>query len=488
VNRALRGLAVVAALAAAACAPAGSPLPAPEPAAAPRAAPPPPLPPREIRFPAFAGSTLPNGLRLIVVENRSLPLARVDLHVASGSAADPAGREGTADLVAALLDRGTATRSAAEIAGQIEGVGGILSAGAGADAIVARASVLSEHLPLAFELLGDVVLRPAFPVEELETARRRQLSALQAAMGRSGFIAGRTFARLVHGPGHPYGTAPTPETVRAVTRDDLAAFHRTHFVPGNALLVVSGDVDPAEARALAERHFGGWSGAAPPRARPGALPEPGETRIHLVHRPGAVQSTIVAGHPGLAADHPDHDAVEVLNTVLGAGGDSRLERVLRAQHGWTYGARSRFSRPVGTGTFQASTEVRTAVTDSAVAELLSLLRGMREAPPAASEMEAALGFLTASFPGRLETPGAVASQLADALLLGLSPEHLTGYTERIRAVDAAGVHRAAQRWLHPDRTVVVVVGDASAVLAGLRRIAPVSLYDLQGNPLDEGSL
>jgi zinc protease len=478
-------LALLGVLAAAACAPAAAPAgPAPEGGATP----PPPLPAREIQFPAFTETALPGGMRLIVVRNHSLPLARLDLYLAAGSAHDPAGRAGLAELTASLLDKGTATRSALEIAETIEGVGGTLSAVAGTDFATVSSSVLSDHLPLAFLLVSDVVRAAAFPEEELETMRRRQLTGLQASMGQPGFIAARAFARIVHGAAHPYGISETPETVRAITREEIAAFHRARYVPGNALLVVSGDVTPEQARALAERHFRAWSGQAPAAAAPPPPPAPAATRIHLVHRPGSVQSNILVGHPGLTPENPDFHAVQVLNMVLGASGDSRLERILRSERGWTYSARSSFSRPAGTGVFQANTEVRTAVTDSAVAGLLAELRRIRDEAPSAAELEAAKAYLTASFPGRLETPVQVASQLATTRLLGLPAEHLTSYPERIRAVTAADLQRVAREYLHPDRAAIVVVGDARQVLPGLEAIAPVSLHDVEGSPLERAAL
>jgi zinc protease len=487
VKPSIHRFAVLGVLAAAACAPAVPVAEGPAPAGV-RQAPPPPLPAREIQFPAFTETALPNGMRLIVVENRALPLARVDLHVRSGSAQDPADRLGTAELVASLLDKGTERRTAVEIAETIEGVGGTLSASADRDDVTVRVGVLSDQLPLAFDLLSDVALRPAFPAGELETMRGRQLSALQAAMGNPGFLAGRAFSRVVYGDRHPYGTSQTPETVRALGREDLVRFHRAHFTPGNALLVVSGDVTPERARELAARYFGDWSGGAPAS---GAVPAPGmpdATRIHLVHRPGSVQTNILVGHPALTPDNPDYYAVQVLNMVLGAGNNSRLEQVLREQRAWTYSARSAFTRPRGTGVYQANTEVRTEVTDSAAAELLAQLRRIRDEAPTAAEVEAAKAFLTASFPGRLETPVQVASQLATTRLLGLPAEHLTGYPERIRAVTVADLQRVAREYLHPDRAAVVVVGDARQVLPGLEAIAPVSLYDVEGSPLERAAL
>ena len=450
--------------------------------------PPAPLPARPIQFPAFTEQQLPNGLRLLVVENHALPVANLDLYVRSGSAADPAEKLGLAQMTAALLDKGTPTRTAVQIAETVEGVGGSMNAFAGPDNTTVSIGVLSDQLPLAFELLSDVVLRPTFPQEELETARAQHLAALRAALGSPGTLASRMFDARVYGETHPYGRQRTPQSVGALTREDVAAFHREHFVPANALLVVSGDVTPARAREMAVRYLGEWSGGPAPEDRFSTVEARAATEIFLVHRPNSVQSSIFVGHAGLMPDVPDYAAVQVLNMVLGLTGDSRLEEVLRGRHGWTYGARSRYSRVLGGGTFSANTDVRVAVTDSALAELLVQLRAIREEAVPQAELDRAKSFLIASFPGTVETPVQAARTLAVTRLLGLPADHLTGYPQRVAAVTAADVQRVAGRYLHPDRAVIVVVGDAAQVLDRLRPIAPVSVFTVEGEPLDPATL
>ncbi|HEX2207804.1 MAG TPA: pitrilysin family protein [Longimicrobium sp.] len=457
-------------------------------AAAAQTAPPPPLEQRPIRFPQFAESELPNGLRLLVVENHALPIANLNLYVRSGAAADPADKLGLAQMTAAVLDKGTATRTAVEIAETVEGVGGTMNAGADQDNITVSVGVLSDQLPLAFELLSDVVLRPSFPQEEIETSRAQQLAALRAALGNPGTLASRMFDRQVFGASHPYGRRSTPQTVAALTRDDLVAFHREHFVPSNALLVVSGDVTPAQAREMAMRWLGEWQGGAAPRDAYPAPPARERAEIYFVHRPNSVQSSLYVGNAGLAPDDPDYYAVQVLNMVLGLSGDSRLEEILRGQHGWTYGARSRFSRLLGGGAFSASSDVRSAVTDSALSELMVQLRRIRDEPVPQAELDRAKSFLVASFPATMETPAQAAGLLATTRLLGLPPEHLTQYAQRVGAVTSADVQRVAREYLHPDRAVLVVVGDAAQVLEKIRSIAPVSVFDVEGRPLDPATL
>ncbi len=450
--------------------------------------PPAPLPAQTVRFPAFTETQLPNGLRLLVVENHALPVANVDLYVRSGASSDPAGKLGLAQMTAALLDKGTPNRTAVQIAETVEGVGGSIGAFAGADNMTASVGVLSDQLTLAFELLSDVVLRPTFPEQELETARAQQIAGLRAALGQPGTLAARMFDRQVYGEGHPYGRQRTPQSVQALTRDDVVAFHHAHFVPSNALLVISGDVTPAQAQQMAQEHFGSWTGGPAPEDRFSTVPSRAGTEIYLVHRPNSVQSSIYVGHAGIAADDPDYYAVQVLNMVLGLSGDSRLEEVLRGQHGWTYGARSRYSRALGGGTYLASTDVRVAVTDSALAELMVQLRRIRDEAVPQAELDRAKSFLVASFPGSVETPGQAAGSLASTRLLGLPADHLTSYPQRIAAVTAADVQRVAREFVRPDAAVIVVVGDGAQILERLRAIAPVSVFSIEGAPLDPATL
>lgn len=494
-NARLIFLGAAATLGACSTAPAPSPAPAPAaaaadtaPAAPARLAPPPPMEARPIQFPQFTETTLPNGLRLMVVENHRLPVANVSLYVESGSANDPRGKQGLATLAADLLDAGTARRTARQIAETIEGAGGTLNTGAGEDAVTVSSGVLADQLPLAFDLVSDVVLRPTFPAGELETSRRQVLSGLQVALGNAGQIAQRRLAMEIYGANHPYGVAPTPETVKAITRADLVQFHRAHFTPGNAWLVVSGDVTPAQVQELARRHFGAWRGGAAPEPALTAPAMRERAGLVLVHRPGSVQSSIRVGHPGITPDNPDYYSLQVLNTILGGTSTSRLERIIRNQNAWTYVARSSFNRPEGTGTFVGFTEVRNPVTDSALVEMLSQFRRIRDEPVTQEELDAAKNFMVGSFPLRFETASATAGQLASVRLLGLPIESLQQFTQKVAAVTPAEVQRVARQYLHPDRATIVVVGDATQVLKPLEAVAPVTLYDVEGRPLDRSAL
>jgi zinc protease len=458
------------------------------PAAPAKVAPPTALPARPMEFPPFAEATLPNGLKVIVVEKHDLPLVNANLFIQTGAAADPAGKAGLASLMADVLTKGTPTRTAKQISTTIEGVGGSISSAATDDYVVVSDDVLKEQLPLAIELLADVSLHPSFPSSELEIARTRSLSGLQVALAEASEVAQRRFAKEVYGAGHPYSQAPVPATVKAIQRADLTRFHDRYFRPENALLVVSGDVTNAEVQELARKYFGSWKRAAVPAVTL-TPPAPRQaSTIYLVNRPGSVQSNILVGNLTIRPGDPDYYPLQVLNKIVGGGTDSWLFTILREQKGWTYGAYSSAVRPKGLGYFVANAEVRTAVTDSSLVEMLHQLNRARDEQVSQADLDAAKSFLVGSFPLRIQTAGQIASQIAQNRLLGLSENDLTSYRERIQAVTAADVQRVAQKYVRPGQAVIVVVGDAPQIYSKLQGIAPIVLTDLDGKPMDPGDL
>jgi zinc protease len=450
--------------------------------------PPAPMGERPIAFPPFTETELPNGLRVVVVPYGTQPVMSARLYMPGGSAADPSGLAGVAELTALSLTRGTETRTAEEISAAIEGVGGSLAASASSDFFTISLTTLADDASTGFELLGDVVLRASFPPGEVELGRTQLLSALQAEQGQPASIASRHLAAQLYGPDHPYGVDATPETMEAVERTRVLEYRDRVVRPRGALLLVAGRVDEEAVLALAREHLGGWQGDAAPGFDYPVTAPPGGTRIRLVHRPASVQSVLALGTTTTRPDDPDVFPLITLSWIFGGGSDARLHRILREDKGWTYGAFSQVTRPAGTGSMRISAEVRTEVTDSALVEVIHQLDRLRSEPIPDAELKSAQGFLAGSFPLRLETPDQVAGQLAGNLLLGLPLEDVTEFPERIRDVTLDDVTRVARRFVDPDRTVVVVVGDGRRILEGLEAIGPVDLVDIEGIPLDRAEL
>lgn len=449
--------------------------------------PPAPLPLTTAPFPPFQEAVLPNGVRLLVVESRKQPIVSVSLSFTAGSRYDGAGKEGLADMVAGLLTKGAGARAAEQISDAIEGAGGSIGASAGVDFLTIGATVLSTSLPLAFELVADAVVRPLFPETEVELLRTQTLSGLQVQLSQPGAVADRAFRRELYGT-HPYGAASSPASVRAITRADLTAFHRARIRPQGALLVLAGDVNLATARQLAMNAFKGWTGAPAAAPAPPAPPVRTTAELVLVHRPGSVQSNLLAGNLTFLPSDPRWYAARIANKVLGGGADSRLFLILREQKSWTYGAYSDMDRHQGVGSFVANAEVRTEVTDSALSELMAQLRRIGSEPVPAAELEAAKGALVGSYPLTIQTADQVATAVANARLLGLPADFIPTYRVRLGAVTAEQAGAAARDAIRPDQAVIVVVGDATKIYDRIKGLAPTRIVDIEGRSLSPDDL
>lgn len=438
-------------------------------------------------FPPFQESTLPNGMRLLVVQSHKQPVVAVSLSFAAGSFYEPAGKAGLADMMATLLTKGAGTRTADEISAAIEGVGGSIGASASADFLGLRADVLTNDAKLAFDLIADAAIRPAFPDKEIELLRTQTLSALTLDLSAPASLADRAFTRGLFGE-HPYGRRADPASIKSITRDDIVAFHDARVRPAGALLVVAGDLSLAEAKRLATAAFGRWRGAAPATVPAAAFPRRTARQIVLVHRPGSVQSNIVVGNLTWAPSDPRAYAATIVNRLLGGGADSRLFMILREQKSWTYGAYSSLVRHRRMGYFEATAEVRTAVTDSALVEMLAQLERIGHDPLPADEFERSRNGLTGAFPLTIETANQVASQVASAQLLGLPADYVQTYRQKLAAVTAAQAQAAAKAAIRPDDALIVVVGDATKLRDELAKIAPVTVVSPEGKVLTPGDL
>jgi zinc protease len=465
-----------------------APLASPLPAQGFPKTPPAPMPLAPAQFPPFQEAVLPNGMRLLVVENRKQPIIAVSLSFTAGAVTEPAAKAGLAGMVAGLLNKGAGARNAEQFADAIEGVGGGFAASAGDDFLQLYVNTLSRNAPLAFELLADAAIRPAFPAQEVELLRTQTLSGLQLEKSQPAAIAGRTFRQALYGA-HPYGRSATEATVKAITRADVVAFHTARLRPQGALLVVAGDLSLAQARALATKAFAGWTGAPATLAALPPVPARTQAELILVHRPGSVQSNVLIGNTTRGPADPLRYAATVANEALGGGSEGRFFRILREEKGWTYGSYSELQTRRGAGAFSASGEFRTAVTDSAVTVMLQQIRALRDAVLPAQEFADRKGSLTGRFPLQVETAEQVANRVATARLLGLPADYVQTYRQKLAAVTAAEARTAAAAAFRPDQGVIVVVGDGQTLwpkLQGLARSA--RLVDVDGKAMDPADL
>ncbi len=444
--------------------------------------PPKPLAARDVKFPPYALKSLANGLQVIAVSHDEQPSVSIRLMVRAGGAQDPSDKPGVASLAASLLDQGTTTRSAEQIAHTIDSIGGLIGTGSGTEYTFVEAIVMKDSFALGLDLVSDIAKNPAFVPQEIELQRKQMLSSMTVNYDDPDYLAGVVFERLVYGP-HRYGRpdSGTPASLASITRDDLVAFHRTWFGANNAILAVVGDVTTDEAFAGAERAFGTWGKAASAAAQTETPPAPAR-RLVIIDRPGAVQTEIRVGNTALPRKHPDYLALDLAIKILGGEGGNRLHRVLRSDRGLTYGASADLNALKDSGTIVAETDTRSETTGEALRLIVDEMWRLQRERVGERELSDAQAYLTGSFPLTIETPRAIATQVLSAVFFGLDLQELETFRERVNAVTVDDIQRVAKTYLHPDRLSIVLVGDASRFE---RQLAGVGFAQYERIPVGE---
>jgi zinc protease len=423
--------------------------------------PPLPLAPRAVQFPAYEMRTLANGMQVVAVAHHEQPAISIRLLVRAGAAQDPVGKGGVAYLAASLLDQGTTTRSAEEIADQIDFIGGALGTGASPDLTFVNALVMKDSFAFGLELLNDVVRNPAFAAEEIDRQKQQTISSLQVNERDPDYVADTLFDRVVYGF-HPYGLpgSGTPESLAGITRDDLALFHRQYFVPNNVILAVVGDVSQEDAFAAVERVFGGWARGEVPANRVVEPPDP-KRRIVIVDKPDAVQTEIRVGMTAIPRKHPDFLAWDLAVKILGGEGANRLHQVLRSQRGLTYGASADTEARQQAGDFVAETDTRTETTAQVLRLMIDEFARLQRDRVGRAELLGAQDYQAGSFPLTIETPNQIATQILNVLFYDLPVSDIQSFRERVQAVTPDEIQRVARAYIRPDRLSMVLVGNAT---------------------------
>ncbi len=436
-----------------------------------------------LNLPQGEAFKLPNGLTVIHHYNPALPLVSAELIVRSGSDANPPALPGLAGFTAQLLLEGTATRSAPQIADEIAQLGAFIDADSSTGASSVSLLSLRANFGAALAVLADVVQHPAFPTAEVERQRASRLGDLMQQRDEPELIAALAAAGALYGPTHPYGYGQlgTEPAIRAVTRDDLHGFWRRHYVPGNAALVVSGDISRADLAALAEARFAPWKSAPVPPLGTGT-PVTTNARVVLVDQPGAGQTALRLTTLAAERKTPLYPALEVMNAAFGGLFTSRINQNLREDKGYTYGVYSGFRYDRTPGPFIIAGSVRANVTGASVTELLKEAQAMVDQPLDPQELAGARNAELLSLPNRFETNSDIGASLAETFVFDLPLDYYTQLPARLAAVTAADVQDAARRYLDPGKLVVVAVGERKKIAAQLDKLklGPVEVRDSEG--------
>jgi zinc protease len=436
----------------------------------PRDNPPRPLPARPVTVPSYELRKLANGMQVVLVSQNEQPAISVRMIVRAGAAHDPKGKYGLAMMAATLLDQGAGTRTAEQIAEEIDFIGGALNTGAGTDLSYVNAVVMKDSYEIALRLMSDVVQRPTFAPEEIERQRNQALSALKVSAEAPESVADRVIDRLIYGF-HPYGMpgAGTAESLAALTRADLVEYHQRYFVPNNALIAVVGDITPAEAMAGLEKYFGAW--------KPGEVPalnvtEPPDAtrRVVVIDKKDAVQTEIRVGHIAIPRKHNDYEAVDQAVKILGGEGANRLQQVLRSQKQLTYGASADLDTFKWAGAVIAETDTQTANTAEALRVVVDEFTRLQRERVGNGELEGAQDYMVGHFPLTIEVPDQIATQVLNQLFYELPVEELPRYRERILKVTPDELQRVARWFIRPSQLSIVLVGNADRFVGDLKGV------------------
>ena len=439
--------------------------------------------PPVLTVPAVITGVLGNGVRLQVIEQHELPLVQVTLVVEGGTRLDGP-KPGLASFSARMLTEGAGTRDANALVSELTFLGANLFAAAQSDVFTLSLNVPKRALGLALDVMADVALRPTFKAVDVKRQRDLRLAGILQRRDQATTLAAMAFNQLVFPLGHPYHEDAAGDSASAASLDSatVRSFYEHAFVPRQARFIVVGDVSEPEARALLAPRFGTWrTTAAPPPARVLVKPTVNDTvRVFLVDKPGAAQSVIYLGTPGVERLSPDYAAIVVMNTILGGSFSSRLMTNLRETRGYTYGVNSGFRWARLPGPFVVSSSVRTNVTDSSLIEIFKELRAIQGVAVDAKELERAKAYVALGVPSTLETNGQIASQLVNLGVFGLPLSSVRALVDRVNTVTGNDVQRVARQYIPIERLTLVVVGDLAKIRAGIEglHLGPVSVLDV----------
>lgn len=393
-----------------------------------------PLAPIAFNTPAPYSTTLANGLRVVIFEDKRLPLVSYRLAFFSGDANEPAEFQGISSATAAMLSEGTRNFSSRELAEKIERLGASISASSSDDFTMVAASSLSLYNSELLDLIAEVVLLPSFPESELDLYRRNTIEHLKFQRSQPGFLANEQTARILYDE-HPYAkTSPSPEDVEKLTRQALVDFHSLTYLPNNAIMIVVGDVDLEDVVTDIDSRFKRWMPGEVASPDFPQLPVAAKRTLTIVDRPGSAQSNIVLANLAIDRKSPDYFPFLVMNQVLGAGASSRVFMNLREEKGYTYGAYTRFDAKRFGGDFEATAEVRTAVTGDSLKEFFYELDRIRDEAVSEQELTDAKNFLIGVFPIRAETQEGLTNLIVSQYLHSLPEDYLQTYRDNVRAV------------------------------------------------------
>ncbi len=451
--------------------------------------------PRPFALPAARETRLENGLTVLLIEDHRSPI--VTILVGIPLPTQPSTDVGRlthsmalAEATGELITEGAGSRSSEQVAREVETFGGRLSSSANDDYAEVTLSVVAENAARMMDLMGDVLLRPTFPENEVALYKRNRIQTLVVQRQDPAFLTGEQFDRIIFGS-HPYAiSAPTPASVDALDREKIIQFYNSNFGPSGSVAIIAGDFDSGRMETKVREVFGRWKDPQKRSTDAQAgleLPKAGEKKVYLVDRPSSEQADFRIGGLAVKRSDPDYFPLLVANAILGAGTSSRLFLNIREQKGFAYDVYSSVSALRLAGSFFGGAETRTEVAAQAIKAMLAEFDRLRDVKVEPSELQSAKNYLNGLFSLALSTQGGVAERMAQTKMLDLGRGYLESYRSRIEAVTQEQVQQAARKYVLTDRPTIVVVGDASKLTKDLKAIGPVQVLDLEGRPAKQSA-
>jgi predicted Zn-dependent peptidase len=432
----------------------------------------PAAPAQSLRLPPHEKIVLKNGLTVLLMEKRGVPLVDVFALVRTGAAADPAGQEGLASITAGLLRKGTKTRTAQQFSADLDYIGGSFSADAGADFTNISAEFMTKDLAKGLELFSDAVLHPTFPQTETDKILAQSLDGVKSAKDEPQAVLGLYFAGYLYGS-HPYGRPSDGDelSLKRIGRDAIAKFYETNYAPGNTILGVAGDFDAAEMKKKLEGTMGSWPARTVASTAITSVPPSKGKRLLLIDKPDATQTYFAIGNIGTAVNDPDRVAIRVVNTIFGGRFTSELNEALRVESGYTYGARSFFDSHKAPGPFEIASFTKNETTTPAIDLALQVLQKLHTNGVTAEQLASAKSYIKGQYPPTIETAGQLVRRIVVNEFYGLGDDEVNQLEARLDAVTPAIAKQVIEKHFPLDNLVFVLIGNASAIGPAVKKYA-----------------
>lgn len=437
--------------------------------------------PKDVNFPKFFEAKTSNGITVLVIEDKRLPLVTSRFVFKSGSYSDFfAGKDksGLASITSELLTKGTGKRSATEIAEEVDFIGATLSAGCDYDASYVSSYSLKKHFDKVFEISSDVILNPEFDEEEINRTKEQRLSSLLSMIDDGDYLSDKVFKKNVF-QNSPYALPPEgfESSVEGFTKDDIKAFYEKAFVPENLIAAFVGDITPDEAMLKVNENFSSWNKKSASQTEALIPSTAGPSKVYLIEKKGAVQSSLKVGHIGVRRDNPDFIAISVMNTLLGGYFTSRINKNLREVNGYTYGARSSFNPYKYSGDFSVVTEIKNDLTANATREILKELNDIRNEFVSEDELQNVKNYISGNFPMRLETPNAIASKVINIKQYDLADDYFNTYIKKVNELTKEDIKNAAEKYLHPSNLIISAAGNVKEIAESMKHFGEVNVTE-----------